>query len=364
MSAAAARRAAVYRLLATGPLPSARDAIEALHQPQTAKVTMKEMAALLRSCVDDQGGDPAEDACVTECVRRLREAGDGGERHLDKRLASGVRIVPLAPEATGFNAWRREEEPNRSGGTAEWLLPEGAEDKAERVLFLHGGGYSWYSPSDVYRPFTTRLAAGSGLAVLAIDYRLAPEFAAPAALEDALAALRWLWAHGPGGEAPARRVLVVGDSAGGGLALSLLAELGREGQRPAGGFAWSPCADLSFSGASVQSNDATEHFFPARRVHDLAAMALGDVAAKDPRVSPLFAEFSDCPPVLIQASESEILFDDARRMAEVLRQAGGAVELETWAGAPHVWQIFDGWFPEARAAIASTARWISSLSDR
>ena len=76
----------MYRLLATGPLPSARDAIEALHQPQTAKVTMKEMAALLHSCVDDQGGGhtPAEDACVTECVRRLREAGDGGERDLDK----------------------------------------------------------------------------------------------------------------------------------------------------------------------------------------------------------------------------------------------------------------------------------------
>ena len=114
MSAAAVRRAAVYRLLATGPLPSARDASEALHQPQTAKVTMQEMAALLRSCIDDQD-DTAEDACVTECVRRLREAGDGGERHLDKRLASGVRIVPLAPEATGFNAWRREEEPTGLG---------------------------------------------------------------------------------------------------------------------------------------------------------------------------------------------------------------------------------------------------------
>ena len=75
MSAAAARRAAVYRLLATGPLPSARDASEALRQPHAAKVTMEEMAVLLQSCVDE--GDPAEDACVTECLRRLREAGDG-----------------------------------------------------------------------------------------------------------------------------------------------------------------------------------------------------------------------------------------------------------------------------------------------
>lgn len=84
MSAVAARRAAVYRLLATGPLPSARDAIEALRQPHAAKVSMEEMAALLRSCVDDPTqGDPAEDACVTECLRRLREAGDGGERDLD-----------------------------------------------------------------------------------------------------------------------------------------------------------------------------------------------------------------------------------------------------------------------------------------
>ena len=152
MSGAAARRAAVYRLLATGPLPSARDASEALRQPHAAaKVTMEEMAVLLQSCVDQ--GNPAEDACVTECLRRLREAGDGGERDLDKRLASGVRIVPLAPEATGFHAWSRKEEPHRNGGTAEWLVPEGAEDKAERVLFLHGGGYSSApNPSTQPRP--------------------------------------------------------------------------------------------------------------------------------------------------------------------------------------------------------------------
>ena len=79
--------------------------------------------------------------------------GDGGERDLDKRLASGVRIVPLAPEATGFHAWSRKEEPHRNGGTAEWLVPEGAEDKAERVLFLHGGGYSSApNPSTQPRP--------------------------------------------------------------------------------------------------------------------------------------------------------------------------------------------------------------------
>lgn len=227
------------------------------------------------------------------------------------------------------------------------------------LLYIHGGGFIAGRP-ETHQKMVARLCLLTGMRAFMPAYRLAPEHPLPAAQEDIRRAWDYLRAEGYAPE----QIIIGGDSAGGGLALSLLAELGGEGQRPAGVFAWSPCADLSFSGASVQSNDATEHFFPARRVHDLAAMALGDMAAEDPRVSPLFAEFSDCPPVLIQASESEILFDDARRMAEVLRQAGGAVELETWAGAPHVWQIFDGWFPEARAAIASTARWISSLSDR
>ena len=381
----------MYRLLATGPLPSARDAIEALRQPQTAKLTMKEMAALLRSCVDDQGGDPAEDACVTECVRRLREAGDGGEHHLDKRLASGVRIVPLAPEATGFNAWRREEEPNRSGGTAEWLLPEGAEDKAERVLFLHGGGYSWYSPSDVYRPFTTRLAAGSGLAVLAIDYRLAPEFAAPAALEDALAALRWLWAHGPGGEAPARRVLVVGDSAGGGLALSLMHAL-HVGECSAGGVssagvrppsavvALSPWTDLTSSLPSYSSrafDKATRRGDPvfsdggevAAEVAASVASAAGYVGgsdAADARLSPVFsppASLAALPPTLLVVGDAEVMLSDSTEFAARALEAGAAdVRLRVYPRMWHVFPLYTEACGQRGATLAPAVRALSEVS--
>lgn len=244
------------------------------------------------------------------------------------------------------------------GGRALWV--RAGPVRADRVLlYTHGGGFIAGRP-ETHQKLVARLCRMTGMLAFMPAYRLAPEHPLPAAQEDVRRAWDHLLAEGYAPE----QIIIGGDSAGGGLALSLLAELGREGQRPAGVFVWSPCADLSFSGASVQSNDATEHFFPARRVHELAAMALGDMAAEDPRVSPLFAEFSDCPPVFIQASESEILLDDARRMVEMLRRAGGAVQIETWAGAPHVWQIFDGWFPEARAAIASTARWISSLSDR
>ena len=105
-----ALRAALYRLLASGPLPPAPDAVEALRR--THSVGTEEMAVLLRACIDPS--DPAEDACITECIRRLRDAGDGGEKHLDKRLAPGVQIVPLVPEASGFTAWSRKEEPDRS----------------------------------------------------------------------------------------------------------------------------------------------------------------------------------------------------------------------------------------------------------
>ena len=125
------------------------------------------------------------DAMVTECVRRLRASGDGGEADLDQTCEPGVRVVPISGAA-----WLGH-------GTPEWVIPATVRTPNERLLFLHGGGYEYYSPSDVYRPLTTRIAAATGLPVLAVDYRLAPSHPFPAALEDALFALRYIWECGP-----------------------------------------------------------------------------------------------------------------------------------------------------------------------
>nr|WP_235915989.1 alpha/beta hydrolase [Thalassovita mangrovi] len=227
------------------------------------------------------------------------------------------------------------------------------------LLYLHGGGYLAGSP-ETHKRLVARLCRMTGMRALLPSYRLAPEHRLPAALYDSEAAFDHLIALGyrPGD------IVIGGDSAGGGLALSLLARLCQTGRRPAACFAWSPFCDKCFSGASVLENSQRDHFFPGDRVHDLTSFVLGDLPPDDPRISPLYAEFPGTPPVLLQVSDSEILRDDSVRMAEKLSLAGGAVELQTWPDAPHVWQIFDGWFPEARQAIRETARFLRHLEDQ
>lgn len=221
------------------------------------------------------------------------------------------------------------------------------------LLYLHGGGYIAGNPK-THQAMVARISRMTGLRAFVPDYRLAPEHPLPAALQDARAAHAYLLQRGYRPD----QIILGGDSAGGGLALALLAELCQSGQPPATAFALSPFCDLAFTGASVQGNGRRDHFFPGDRGPYLAQMILGDLAPDDPRASPLYANFPDCPPVLIQVSDAEILYDDARRMADKLREAGTEVTLQIWQDAPHVWQIFDGWFPEARAALRDVAHFL------
>ncbi|MFD1509519.1 alpha/beta hydrolase fold domain-containing protein [Lacimonas salitolerans] len=236
---------------------------------------------------------------------------------------------------------------------ALWVSARARPVPGKVLLYAHGGGYFAGSPN-THKRMVARLARMSGLRVFLPSYALAPEHPVPAQLADMEAAHAHLLALGyaPGD------IVLGGDSAGGGIALALLALLCQRGQAPAACFAWSPFCDQTFSGASVQENGRRDHFFPGHRVHFLAGLILGDTAPDDPRASPLFAAFPGCPPVLLQVSDSEILRDDAVRLEAKLRAQGTDVRLEMWEDAPHVWQIFDGWFPEAREAIGNTARFI------
>ena len=167
-----------------------------------------------------QRGDK-ESEVIDECIRRLRTSGDGGEADLDQTLDPGARIMEI-------DGWEGED------GKPEWVLPVDGKARSgrSRMLFLHGGGYQWYSPSHPYRPLTTRLASCTGLPILAIDYRLCPAHPFPAAVRDALYALAWVWRHGPPPDSamsathwtdePADAIFVCGDSAGGGLALAMI----------------------------------------------------------------------------------------------------------------------------------------------
>lgn len=229
----------------------------------------------------------------------------------------------------------------------------GPTDDSAGILYFHGGGYvagsAW-----THRAMLGRLSKLAGVPVYAADYRLAQEAPFPAQFEDA----REAW-DALAQQLPVDRIVLGGDSAGGGLSLSLLAALLQDGLRPAGLFAFSPWTDLTLTGASLATNEAKDAILPRARMDELCETVLQGADPSDPRVSPLHADWVDPPPVFIQASESEILYDDGRRMVERLQAAGGDATFDPWPDCPHVWQIFDGWIPEAREALTRTAAFIN-----
>lgn len=222
-----------------------------------------------------------------------------------------------------------------------------ASHDARHVLYLHGGAYRAGVPSS-YRHFTWRIATATRANVLAIDYRLAPENPFPAALDDAVDAYRWLMTEG----ANAKNILIMGDSAGGGLALATVLKLRDEDlPLPAGVIALSPWTDLALTGSSLRLNARRD---PMLNADDLPQFVAEYLAGADPHLpyaSPLYGNLSGMPPTLIHVGGDEILRDDAVRMHERLRLAGCQASLEVWPRMPHVWHLFAPVLPEALRAI-------------
>jgi acetyl esterase/lipase len=224
--------------------------------------------------------------------------------------------------------------------------------RGTEVLFLHGGAYSVGSFRN-YGHFTWRLGKAARARVLALDYRMAPEHPYPAALNDALAGYCWLLDQG----AKPDRILLAGDSAGGGLTLALLLKLRDEGvPLPAGAVALSPWTDLATTGASLHTKADTDPMLVASEIPHHAAMYLGGADPRDPYASPLYGDPRGLPPTLIQAGGDEVLLDDGVRMAEKMQAAGCDVELQVWPRMPHVFQLLATVMPEAQAAVAEIAR--------
>jgi acetyl esterase/lipase len=258
-----------------------------------------------------------------------------------RSIGAAARWVPSPPAGTEVRAVD-------AGGVAGELIATAASRLDRHVLFLHGGGYVTGSPA-LYRHFTWRIATAARAHVLAIDYRLAPEHAFPAALDDALAAYRWLLA----GAADPQRTAVVGDSAGGGLALALLLKLrDNELPLPAGAVALSPWTDLALTGASLSLNAKSDPMLNVADARLFAGCYLADTDPRHPYASPLYGSPAGLPPTLIHVGSDEILHDDAMRMAENLRAAGCQVQIEVWPRMPHGWHLFAPVLPEARTAIA------------
>lgn len=223
------------------------------------------------------------------------------------------------------------------------------------LLWFHGGAYCLGSPA-THAPMVAVLALAAGTGAVLPAYRLAPEAPFPAAVDDAMAAWQAVRAEGWPGE----RIVIGGDSAGGGLVFALLHTLLAAGETPpAGVVAFSPWADLRLEAASLRRLAWRDALLPARRIGEVRDLYLAGGDPRDPRASPVLGKFDGAPRALIQASTAEILLDDARAMAARLRADGVSVDLDLWRGVPHVWQGFTGVLPEADAAVARAARFVA-----
>lgn len=278
---------------------------------------------------------------ITQLLRaRRQEAPPDLSFEESRAIFEKMTAAFPAPEGTSSS-------PVDAGGIkGEWIAAPGAGD--ERTSYwLHGGGYCIGS-INTHRGLLARISAASGARALAVDYRLAPEDPFPAAVEDAVAAYRWLLSTGVD---PAQ-VIIGGDSAGGGLTVATLVALRDTGEPlPAAAVCISPWTDLALTGESLITKAEAD---PMIEIDGITRVRDAYVGAADPRaplVSPLYADLSGLPPMLVHVGESEVLLSDSTRLAERAEAAGVNVTLEVWPEMIHVWHFFAAMLPEAQQAI-------------
>jgi monoterpene epsilon-lactone hydrolase len=223
--------------------------------------------------------------------------------------------------------------------------PGSAHDRV--VVHFHSGGYLMGSAHG-YRSFGGYLAGVTGCRVLLVDYRLAPENPFPSAIEDALAAYKWLLAQ----QVDPAKILICGDSAGGGLALVTLQQLRDEGlPLPAGGVSISPLADFTHTVESRVINSDRDPLVTMDLIAALGVTYCGEIDPKDPRISPIFGNWSGLPPLLIFAGEIEMLRDDGKVSAQAAARAGVDATYVEGEGMAHIWTLYADRLPEAREAL-------------
>lgn len=240
-----------------------------------------------------------------------------------------------------------------NGVPCEWLTTD-TTDQNRVLMYLHGGGYV-FGGLDSHRDLGWRLAEASGMRVLMVDYRLAPENPFPAAVEDATQCYRWLIDEGfdPG------KMVVGGDSAGGGLAVASLVNLKNLGvPMPNGMILLSPWVDVSVSGDSVEKNEDSDAMLSRAALEKFAGFYMDGRDRRAPLASPLFADLKGLPTTLIHVGGTEVLLSDAQRLADKLHGFSVEAALEVWPKMPHVFQLFAARVPEGKQSIVKLAEFL------
>ena len=305
-------------------------------------------------------GKPHEE--VVKAVRELTRQISFGMRRNDPQAAR--EVINSMSDGRDYIS---EFIPVDAGGVpAEWVITPGA-DNTRRVLYIHGGGFIMGSPKS-HRTITSKFSEITGCAVLAIDYRLLPEHKHMDCVEDCRTAYQWILENGPDGSAEITQLFIGGDSAGGNLALSLIAWVRDSNLRaPEAVVALSPLTDTTFSGASILANEATDVMLkPVMQSLNKLPQFLKSwwvvwahrMRPANPVASPLLGDLSGLPPTLVQVSEAEMLLDDARRYVYKAFAAGSPVKLQTWTDMVHVWQIFDPELPQAAEAWVEIGKFL------
>lgn len=244
---------------------------------------------------------------------------------------------------------------------AEGVSTPGVDDH-HVLLYVHGGGYVMGSCAS-YRVVAATFARVAQARVLVLDYRLAPEHPFPAALDDCIAAYRWLLESG----IQPKHLVVVGDSAGGGLVLATLVSLRQAAiPLPAGAVLISPWLDMTLSAASYTTNAEADFIDSRDLLLEMRQRYLGERDPHSPLASPLFADVHGLPPMLVYAGSDEVLLDDAIHLAERLRHVGGSVELQIGEGFWHTWPVTAATrpFPEGTLALDHIGDFVRSHCEK
>ncbi|MBD0403081.1 alpha/beta hydrolase [Flammeovirga sp. EKP202] len=260
-------------------------------------------------------------------------------------LISFVALLPWGVKSTKFKIGELE---------AEVIKPVHTSEKKRALLYLHGGGFAIGS-NQTHRHMVGKIVKDTATEALLINYRKIPNHPCPAPIEDAYEGYQFLLKEGYQEE----EIIVAGDSAGGGLVCTLFFMLKEKGdQLPKAGICLSPWLDLMHTGETVEDNKYTDPFVKIDEMKRWAEVYAGTKPLDDPYVSPLYGDFTDFPPILIQTSKNEVLHDDSVRLKKALEDKGIKVTYQEWDDLIHWWQLFWRFIPESDEALTKVSSYI------